>query len=238
VDIAKNKIVVVGGTSGIGRAVAELAHEEGARVIIVGRDPVTATSVAHQIGRGVVGLGFDVTDANAVAKLATEVEDFDHLVLSSAALTYGPFLKMSLEEARQVMESKFWGYYQTVRELVPRMSEQGSITLLSGVAAVRPSPGAVMVTAVDAAIEGLTRALAVELAPRRVNAVSPGVVETPGWGHLSDEERVQMFQQVARSLPVGRIGQPADVARAVLELAANGYSTGDIRHVDGGARLA
>ncbi len=90
----------------------------------------------------------------------------------------------------------------------------------------------------NAAIEGLTRLLAIELAPRRVNAVSPGMVETPGWAHLSEADRTELFRQVGQSMPVGRIGQPRDIAEAVLELAGNGYSTGEVRTVDGGARLA
>lgn len=92
-------------------------------------------------------------------------------------------------------------------------------------------------TAVNAAIEGLTRSLAIELAPRRVNAISPGVVQTPSWAHLSESDQQPMFDQLADSLPVGRVGQPADVAHAVMGLASNGYTTGEVRTVDGGARL-
>lgn len=236
-SITGKKIVVVGGTSGIGRAVAELAAARGASVVVVGRDTDGAAQTAVQLGSGVLGVACDITDPEAVDTLAATVGDLDHLVLSAAALSYGPFLELPVSEARAVMDNKFWGYYLTVRALAPRLSEAGSITLFSGVAAVRPAPGTAVVTAVNAAIEGLTRSLAVELAPRRVNAVSPGVVDTPGWRFMSEEDRTQMFGQLAQSLPVGRVGRPGDIAETVLELAANGFSTGEVRTVDGGARL-
>jgi len=237
VSISGQKIVIVGGTSGMGRAVAELAITQGAEVVVVGRSADTTMQTATQLGSGTLGVACDITDPEAITALAQAVGDLDHLVLSAAALTYGPFSEMPVEDARRVLDTKFWGYYLTVRALAGRLSEHGSITLFSGVAAVRPAAGTTIVTAVNAAIEGLARSLAIELAPRRVNALSPGIVATPGWAHLSAEDRTQMFEQQAQSLPVGRIGQPADVAAAVLELAANGYSTGETRTVDGGARL-
>lgn len=236
-SLAGRKIVIVGGTSGMGRAVAELALEHGAAVVIVGRDPQKAETTAAQVGPGVTGLSCDLTDPTSIDALAQRIGSLDHLVLSAASLNYGPFLELSPADAHATMDSKFWGYYLTTRALAPQLAADGSITFFSGVAAVRPEKGSVMVTAVNAAIEGLTRSLAIELAPRRVNAVSPGIVETPSWAHLSEDERTQMFEQLSSSLPAGRVGQPDDIARAVLELIGNGYSTGDVRNVDGGARL-
>ncbi|WP_378143970.1 SDR family oxidoreductase [Cnuibacter sp. UC19_7] len=116
------------------------------------------------------------------------------------------------------------------------LPETGSITLFSGVAADRPGPGTVAVTAVNAAIEGLSRSLAVELAPVRVNAVSPGVVDTEGWAHLGDGA-ADFFEETGRSLPAGRVGRPADIGSTVLHLIDNGYTTASTVHVDGGARL-
>ncbi len=237
VELTQQTVVVIGGTSGIGLAVAEAASAQGAAVVVVGRDAGKAERTAAEIGGGVRGLAADLTDPAAVASLAAEFKALDHLVLTAAELSYGPFLELPLEQARAVMESKFWGYYLAVRALAPAIAPTGSITLFSGLAAVRPAPGTVMVTAVNAAVEGLTRSLAVELAPVRVNAVSPGVVATPVWSYLSKEEQAGMFDQLGQSLPVGRVGRPEDVARAVLDLIGNGYTTGEIRNVDGGARL-
>ncbi|GAB2929031.1 SDR family oxidoreductase [Rhodococcus aerolatus] len=234
-NVSGQKIVVVGGTSGMGRAVAEAAVADGAEVVVVGRDAARAGAVAAELGA--TGVACDLTDPASIDALAEQVGPLDHLVLSAATLSYGPFLEMDVDEARAVLDGKFWGYYLAVRALAPQLSEQGSITLFSGVAAVRPDSGTTIVTAVNAAIEGLARSLAIELAPRRVNAVSPGVVQTPSWAHLSESERQDTFDQLADSLPVGRVGQPADVAHAVLELASNGYTTGEVRTVDGGARL-
>lgn len=234
-SVSGQKIVVVGGTSGMGRAVAEAAVTDGADVVVVGRDAEKAAAVAADLG--VTGLSCDLTDPASVSALAEQVGPLDHLVLSAAKLSYGPFLETDVNEARAVLDGKFWGYYLAVRALAPQLSERSSVTMFSGVAAVRPDSGTTIVTAVNAAIEGLTRSLAIELAPRRVNAVSPGVVQTRSWAHLSESDQQAMFDQLADSLPVGRVGQPADVAHAVLELASNGYTTGKVRTVDGGARL-
>lgn len=236
-SVAGQKIVIVGGTSGMGRAVADLAQEQGAEIVIVGHDPQKATTTAAGMGAGVTGLACDLLDPASIDVLAAQVGSLDHLVLSAAVLNYGPFLELPVAEARATMDAKFWGYYLITRALAPQLSDHGSITFFTGVAAVRPSSGTVMVTAVNSALEGLTRSLAVELSPKRVNAVSPGIVETPAWAHLSEHKRTEMFDQLSCSLPAGRVGQPADVAHAVLELASNGYTTGEVRNVDGGARL-
>lgn len=236
-ELAQQTVVVIGGTSGIGRAVAEAAAAQGAAVVVVGRDAGRSERTAVEIDGDVRGLAADLTDPAAVERLAAEIGALDHLVLTAAALTYAPFLDLSLERAREVMDSKFWGYYSAVRALAPAIAPTGSITLFSGLAAVRPAPGTVIVTAVNAAVEGLTRSLALELAPVRVNAVSPGIVTTPGWSHLSDEDRAGLFDQMAQSLPAGRVGRPEDVARAVMDLLGNGYTTGEIRNVDGGGSL-
>jgi NAD(P)-dependent dehydrogenase (short-subunit alcohol dehydrogenase family) len=184
------------------------------------------------------GFACDLGDAQAISELAGTVGDIDHLVLSAAVPVAGPFLEMPVEHARRFLDNKFWGYYLTVRAFAPALSKHGSIVMFSGNSVVRPSPGTAIIAAVNAAIEGLTRALAVELAPLRVNAVRPGVVDTPAWARVSEEDRAELFQVLSESLPVGRVGKPADVATAVLELVNNGFSTGDVRTVDGGARLA
>jgi NAD(P)-dependent dehydrogenase (short-subunit alcohol dehydrogenase family) len=235
--MSSQRFVIVGGTSGMGRAVAEVAHANGAQVLVVGRDADKAERVAGEIGDRAQGVACDLTDPEAIKGLGSTLEHVDHLVLSSAALVYAPFAEMSVDEARKVMDGKFWGYFQTVQTLAPKMPPAGSITMFSGLASDRPGPGTAIVTAVNAAVEGLVRSLAVELSPIRVNGVSPGVVDTEGWVHLGTAEKAAMFDQLSQSLPAKRVGQAKDIADAVWELTRNGYTTGEIRHVDGGGRL-
>ncbi|MFI7494496.1 SDR family oxidoreductase [Kocuria sp. M4R2S49] len=196
-----------------------------------------AQSVAEKIGPNVRGIAIDLTDQASLDAAAQAIDHLDHLVLSAAALTYSPFQDLTVEQAQQVFEAKFWGYYRAVKTFAPALPDTGSIIMFSGVAVDRPAPGTVAVTTVNAAVEGLTRSLAVELAPVRVNAVSPGMVDTEGWSHLSEEEKHATFQAQAQALLVGRLGRPIDIASTVVHLIDNGYTTGTTHHVDGGARL-
>jgi NAD(P)-dependent dehydrogenase (short-subunit alcohol dehydrogenase family) len=229
-------VLVVGGTSGMGRATAELLAARGDNVIVAGRDAGRAAAVASQIGSEARGVAIDLTDEASIQAAAEAIGAIDHLVLSAAALTYAPFQELTVEQAQEVFDNKFWGYYRAVKVFGPSLPASGSITMFSGVAADRPGVGTVAVTAVNSALEGLTRSLAVELAPVRVNAVSPGVVDTEGWSHLG-EDRQATFDSAGAALPVGHVGRPADVASTVVHLIDNGYTTGTIHHVDGGARL-
>lgn len=230
-------VLIVGGTSGMGRAVAELLAGRGDNVVIAGRDRARSESVANEIGRSVRGLRIDLTDESSIRAAADEIGQIDHLVLSAAALIYAPFRELAIEDAQKVFDSKFWGYYRAAKVFGPQLPGTGSITLFSGVAVDRPASGTVAVTAVNAAIEGLMRSLAVELAPVRVNAVSPGIVDTEGWSHLTEDEKKAAFEQQSQSLLVGRVGRPQDVASTVVHLIDNGYTTATTHHVDGGARL-
>jgi NAD(P)-dependent dehydrogenase (short-subunit alcohol dehydrogenase family) len=230
-------VLVIGGTSGMGRATAQLLAARGDAVIVAGRSRARAQGAAREIGGSATGIEINLVNILSIEAAAAETGPIDHLVLSAADLSYAPFRELAISDARNVFESKFWGYYRAVQVFGPQLPKTGSITFFSGVAADRPAPGTVAVTTVNAAIEGLTRALAVELAPVRVNAVSPGTVDTEAWSHLSDEDKASAFEQQARSLLVGRVGRPEDVASTVVHLIDNGFTTGAIHHVDGGARL-
>jgi NAD(P)-dependent dehydrogenase (short-subunit alcohol dehydrogenase family) len=230
-------VLIVGGTSGMGAAVAARVLAAGGTPIVAGRTVAKVDAVVSSLGDNARGVVVDLTDPDSIASLPERTGTVDHLVLSAAALTYAPFQELSIDDAHAVMESKFWGYYRTVLAYEPTLPEHGSVTLFSGVASSRPGVGTVAVTTTNAAIEGLARSLAVELAPRRANAVNPGVVDSPSWDHLSAEEKKEMFEGTASSLPVGRVGEPDDVAAAVLFLIENAYVTGEVLTVDGGARL-
>lgn len=231
------KVVVIGATSGMGRATVEAAASEGARVVAAGRSPEKLSDVKASGGGGIEPAKVDVTDRGSVEDLFERVGGVDHLVITAADLSYAPVLEIDEADARRVFDSKLWGIFHAVRAAAPRMSQGGSVVLVSGVASEKPTPGASIVAAVNGAIPAFARALAVELAPIRVNVVSPGIVDTPSWGMMPDEEREGFFEQTAGALPVERVGEARDIAQAIVFLMNNGYTTGETLNVNGGALL-
>jgi NAD(P)-dependent dehydrogenase (short-subunit alcohol dehydrogenase family) len=221
------RAVFIGGTSGIGLAAARLAVGAEWDVVVASRDPVRADIAAEKVV-------LDVTDAAAVRTFFDEVGPIDHLVSSTVARAGGPAKRLDLQAARRAFEVKLWGPFGAVQAADVRRS----VVLVSGVAASTPAPGAAATAAVNGAVEALVRVLAVELAPVRVNAVSPGIIDTPTWAGLTDEERQSMFEHLADALPAGRIGTSEDIAQAIWHLLTNEFVTGTVVHVDGGHRLA
>src|SRR6476660_2156002 len=229
--LAGKKIVVVGGSSGIGLATAELARREGADVTIASRNAERLKAAAEKIG--VIAMPGDVTSDESVANLCRKCGPADHIVVTAAQLRTGPFKTVSMDDVRATMESKFWGAWRVARAAEIRSG--GSLTLVTGYLSIRPRPNAAIVGAVNGALESLTRSLALELAPVRVNAVSPGVIDTPIRAAMPEEARRDMLAKTAAALPVGRVGLGDDIARQILGFMANGFATGSIVYIDGGA---
>ena len=173
--LAGKKVVVVGGSSGIGLATAQLAKSEGAEVVIASRNVERLKAAAAKLG--VTAIPADVTSDESVAGLFKNCGPVDHVVVTAAQLRTGPFKTVATDDVRATMESKFWGAWRVARAADIRAG--GSLTLVTGYLSVRPRPGAAIVGAVNGALELLTRGLALELAPIRVNAVSPGTIDTP-----------------------------------------------------------
>jgi NAD(P)-dependent dehydrogenase (short-subunit alcohol dehydrogenase family) len=221
------RAVFLGGSSGIGLAAARLAVEAGWDVIVASRDPARAAIDAEKAA-------LDVADAAAVRTFFDGIGPVDHLVSSTVARAGGPARRLDLAAARRAFEVKLWGPFEAVQAADVRRS----IVLLSGVAAHSPSPGAAATAAVNGAVEALVRVLAVELAPVRVNAVSPGIVDTPTWDAMPEDDRRALFDRMADRLPAARVGTPEDVANAVWHALTNDFVTGTVVHVDGGHRLA
>lgn len=236
-SLTEKKVVVIGGSSGMGLAVAKLAAAEGAEVAIAGRSEEKLRRAADEIPQPVETCPLDVTQEHAVKEFFAKTGELDHLVVTAATGVVGAFLELDPPSFRQVFDSKFWGQYCAVRYGAQRIREGGSITLFSGVAAVKPMAGLSAYAAVNGAVEALCRSLAVELAPLRINAISPGIVDTPAYAGMSPHERKKMFDTLAAMLPARRIGRPEDVATAVIALMKNGYTTGSVVSVDGGHRL-
>lgn len=229
--LAGKKVVVVGGSSGIGLATAELAKSEGADVVIASRNAERLKAAAAKLG--VTAVATDVTSDQSVADLFRGCGPVDHVVVTAAQLRTGPFKSVAMDDVRATMESKFWGAWRVARSAEIRAS--GSLTLVTGYLSVRPRPAAAIVGAVNGALESLTRGLALELAPVRVNAVSPGTIDTPIRASMPEAARRDMLSKTAASLPVGRVGTGEDIAQQILAFMKVGFATGSIVYIDGGA---
>lgn len=235
-SLTQKRVLVVGGSSGIGLAVAQLAHAAGAAVTIASRSPdklgKAAASVNSPMAAAVLGTG----DATGIETFFESHEAWDHIVVSAAQTPSGPVRKLSLDDAKNAMESKFWGAYRIAK--AARIAERGTLTFISGFLSERPSASSVLQGAINAALESLARGLALELSPIRVNAVSPGLIDTPLWAKMDEASRNAMFERVAGSLPAKTVGQPSDIANAVLFLMTTPFATGSTVRVDGGGVIA
>jgi NAD(P)-dependent dehydrogenase (short-subunit alcohol dehydrogenase family) len=227
------RAVVMGGTSGIGLATAEHLASAAFDVTVTGRDPVKLADVA---GRFAGAERLDGTDRSAVAAFFKRLGPFEHLVLafSPGAVGFGPIREISLDDFETAFTGKLFGYVQAIRQA--QVTE--SITMISAASARAALPGTVTLAAVNGAIERMVSPLAAELAPVRVNAVSPGIIDTPWWSFLPDDQRQAQFAAAAGSVPAGRIGTAADVAGAVAYLVGAGLVTGTILPMDGGFTVA
>lgn len=229
--LSHKKIVIVGGGSGIGLAVAQKAIAAGAEVILASRSLDKLTAAAQSLGPLARGECVDVTDEVSVREFAERIGPIDHLVMSiKPHLPAGPFLENELSAVQAAFDAKFWGQYRLAKQLAPAIFPGGSIVFTSGVAAHRAYAGFSVVSAMNAATEALARALATELAPIRVNTVCPGFVETtPPTG------RYERVKSLLPSLPLERLGAADEIAEAYLYLMGSSYSTGSVVVVDGGA---
>ena len=236
-DKLKNaRVLVLGGSSGIGLATAAAAADAGASVTIASRSRSKLDAALAQLGGNARAVVLDTGDEAAVERFFADEALWDHIVISAAQTPSGPVRVLGLANAKSAMESKFWGAYRVAR--AAKIAEGGSLTFVSGFLSVRPSASSVLQGAINAALEALARGLALELAPVRVNAVSPGLIETPLWAGMAEDKRSAMFAGAAQRLPARRIGQPEDIANAILFLATTPFATGSTVRVDGGGAIA
>jgi NAD(P)-dependent dehydrogenase (short-subunit alcohol dehydrogenase family) len=235
---ANSKVLIVGGGSGMGLALARAGLAAGAAVTAVGRDE-TRLAAARRDLPGLATIAADFTREAEVAALFARVGRLDHIVSTAADIdgAYRLLPELEIAAAQRVVDSKFLGPLMLAKHGGPMLSPGGSLTFTSGIAAYRPAARGSVVAAINAALEGLVRALAVELAPIRVNAVSPGWVDTPIWRFVAGDAKDETLAAMARRLPVGRVGRPEDIAEAIAFLMGNGFTTGEVLHVEGGHRL-
>ena len=232
------RVVIVGGSSGIGLAVAEEAASQGAEVVIISSNAERVQEAIRSIGVKARGQAVDVSDEKAVESFFANHGAFDHLVFTAGDnLQLHELANTDLKQARRAFDLRYWSALATVKYGSPQIRKGGSIVLTTGVAGRRPHRGWVIAASVCGTIEALTRALAVELAPIRVNAVCPGVVRTNLWQSMNADAREHLYESVGKSLLVGRVGEACEIAHAYLFLMQEGYGTGQTVVLDGGAVL-
>lgn len=229
------KVVVVGRGGGIARAVALLARSEGAQVVAAGRDRVTLADAYRDSDISTEAV--DVTDDASIAALADRVGAVDHLVSTVSARARGRLADLDRDKLQMSFDTKVIGPTMLAKYFAPQLKTGGSLVLFSGVHAFKLNVGYLGVGITNGAVDFLTRWLAVELAPIRVNAVSPGVIDTGAWDSLGDDGKREYFEHIAGGNPVGRIGTPDDIAGAVLFAMTNTFLTGMTLKVDGGEPL-
>ncbi|KIC46699.1 hypothetical protein RA28_02715 [Ruegeria sp. ANG-S4] len=227
-------IVVVGGGSGIGKAIAVKSAAAGADVIISSRNVAKLEAAVTELRAG-SALPLDMTDAGSLASWADALPDVDHLVISASSAAHGRFSDLPEDSLRGMFDAKFFGPYATAKAALNKLNKNGSITLFSGVLSRRPGLNCSGLGAVNGAIEALTRGLALELGPDlRVNCLSPGMVRSEAYAGMERETREAMYEATGESLPIGRVGDVEEVAEAALFLMENTYTTGIVLDVDGG----
>lgn len=226
--------IVIGGSTGIGFEVAKLSLEDGLKVIIASRSEQKLSSAKERLNNQVEIEAVDMRDEKSLDCLFSKFGKVDHLVVTASDIEFGPVAELSLDKAKASFDSKFWGPYTAVKAAIPYLSDDASVTLFSGGFSQRPQPGAAVIAAINCAIEGLCRALSLELAPIRINVVAPGLTDTEHFDHFSDNEKSKFFNAFCNKLPIKRPAQAHEIAQAAIYLIKNTYSTGATVYVDGG----
>ncbi len=227
-------MVIIGGATGMGKAIATLCAEHGAKVTIGSRSVQKLEATAAEIGCAYRAI--DTTQEDSVQQFFTAMGQVDHLVISGSSVRGGTLRDMSLEDGLFSMSSKFWGPYLCAKHA--RINPKGSLTLFSGILSRRPGKNDAVLGPINAAVEALGRALARDLAPVRVNTLSPGMTrDTAAYLGMPEQQRENMYAGFVEKLPVGRVGTPQDIAEATVMLMTNAFITGVTLDVDGGGLL-
>jgi NAD(P)-dependent dehydrogenase (short-subunit alcohol dehydrogenase family) len=232
------RIVVIGGSGGFGLATAKAAGALGAHVVIASSNQARIDKALAQLPTGSEGHVLDASSEASQKAFFERVGAFDHLVYTAGEpLQLGPLADTSAETAQKFFGVRFWGAYNAARFAAKSLRAGGSITFTSGTAGPRPLKGWTVAAAICSAMEGMTRALAVELAPIRVNCVRPGAVDTDLWSGLGEDAKQALFTSLGHVTPVGRVGRADELGEAYLFLLRGGFMTGSVLTIDGGGVL-
>ena len=237
-SLAGKRVILLGASSGIGLATARMAAAEGAGIVIVSGNQQRVDQALKELPVGSEGYAVDLGKEENIRDFFASAGRFDHLVYSAGEnLTLSPIAQTDIRQAKEFFTIRFWGAFAAVKYAAPLINEGGSIGLTSGTANIRPGAGWSVASAICGSMEGLVRAMAVELSPIRVNCVVPGVIKSPLWDSMDPQVRDELFQQVSKSSLVKRVGHPDDVAQGFLYLMKQRNGTGQSLLIDGGAAL-
>ena len=235
------KVVVIGGTSGIGYAVAEAAQDEGAHVVVASSSQAHVDAALKRLGGNAHGAVVDAKDEAGIAGFFRKLGAFDHLAYTAGdwvPLRTGTGLsEIDIGGANATFTVRFWGAVAAVKHGHSSIAKDGSIIRTDGMVAHRPRKGAPLNSAMAGAVEHLVRSLAVDLAPVRVNGICPGLVLTEVWDSMPAEQREQRLKTMTERQPIPRAGRPSELAEAYLYLMCGGFTTGQVLQVDGGMSL-
>jgi NAD(P)-dependent dehydrogenase (short-subunit alcohol dehydrogenase family) len=228
------KIVIIGGSSGIGLAVAKAAINEGAKVIIASRSAEKLAKAKRELNNSTETFQLDLLREKTIKAFFEKIGSFDHLQLPGSEVRFGSIDTLSIEDAKYSFDSKFWGPYTVIKYAMNLLNKKGSITLYSGSASQKPNKDTTILTALNSAVEGLSRALAIALAPVRVNVISPGITMTPLFADMGKDQVKRVFETYKKNLLIKRFGAAEEVAKTAIYLMSNDYVTGSLHMVDGG----
>ena len=230
-------VVVVGASSGMGLATAIAARQAGANVTIVARDPGRLETARLAVGDETRSFAFDAADSDAVEAMFAELGSVDHVACFTGEQPASAVAETTHDQYQRALDARVWAARNLCASGAPRMSANGSFTFCSGLSSVRPRPGRAAGAAATAALESYARGMAVELAPIRVNTVCPGSFDTPVLDRAFGDRKEEAMKPYLSTLPLKRLGRPDELAHAVLFLMTNGYTTGTVLHINGGALL-
>ena len=237
-SLQNKRIIIFGGSSGLGLATAKMTAAEGANVVIVSGNQSRIDNALKELPGGTTGFAVDLSKEENIKQYFTNAGKFDHMVYCAGEnLTLHTIDETDIDEARAFFNVRYWGAFAAVKYGAPHINSGGSISLISGTASLRPGAGWSVASSICGAMEGFVRAMAVELAPIRVNAVVPGVIKTNLWGSMSESDREGLYKSQADALLLKRVGESEDIALAFVYLMKQSFTTGQNIVVDGGAVL-
>jgi NAD(P)-dependent dehydrogenase (short-subunit alcohol dehydrogenase family) len=223
-------VVVIGGTGGIGYAIAKFYADRGSKVVITGRDPKRTSAIAAEIGSDVRGIALDVAEPETIEGALADLDHVDRLALVAVERDYNSARDYDIARARRIVTMKLIGYTEVAHTLFPRMGAGAAAVLFGGLASERPYPGSTSITSVNGAVSSLIRTLAVELAPVRFNAVHPGIIsDSPAW-----QDKKEAIAKIEQRTPGGRLATTSDVVESVDFLFSNKGVNGINLVIDGG----
>ncbi|WP_428330033.1 SDR family oxidoreductase [Mucilaginibacter sp.] len=232
------RVIILGGSSGLGFATAKAAAAEGANVVIVSGNQQRIDNALKELPDGNTGFALDLSHEANIKAFFNSIGSFDHLVYTAGEnLKLNTISETEIDGARSFFNLRYWGALAAVKYGAPHINKGGSISLTSGTASARPGAGWSIASSICGAMEGFVRAMAVELAPIRVNSVVPGVIKTNLWGSMAEADRENLYAAQAEALLLKRVGEAEDIALTFLYLMKQQYGTGQNIIIDGGAVL-